>query len=76
MFPVWGDINNDAIVDVVDVLMATRAALGMIKLTEGQLAKCIVAPLVAGIPNTPFNDACNVADLYLIQTKALGINNF
>ena len=55
MFPVWGDINNDAI---VDVLMATRAALGMITFTEGQLARC------------------NVADLYLIQTKALGINNY
>jgi hypothetical protein len=27
VFPVWGVINNDAIVDVVDVFMATRAAL-------------------------------------------------
>ncbi|MDH5516018.1 MAG: hypothetical protein OEY45_12750 [Gammaproteobacteria bacterium] len=76
MFPVWGDINNDAIVDVVDVLMAARAAQGMITLTKGQLASCNVAPLVAGIPNIPFNDACNVADLYLIQTKASGINNY
>jgi hypothetical protein len=76
VFPVWGDINNDAIVDIVDVLMATRAALGMITLTESQLARCNVAPLVGGVPNTQFNDACNVADLYLIQTKALGINDF
>ncbi|NOR40437.1 MAG: hypothetical protein GQ537_04445 [Gammaproteobacteria bacterium] len=75
-YPVWGDINNDKNVDVADVLMATRAATGAATLNDGQLARCNVAPLVAGTPETLFNDDCNVADLYLIQAKALGVINF
>lgn len=75
-FPVWGDINNDTSVDAIDVLMAIRSATGAITLTDDQLARCNVAPLVAGKPEALFDDDCNVADLLLIQAKALGAINF
>ena len=56
--------------------MATRSALGAITLTNAQLSRCNVAPLVAGKPETLFDDDCDIADLLLIQAKALNVINF
>ena len=33
-FPVWGDINDDRVVDTADVLLASLAVLGLITLTS------------------------------------------
>jgi hypothetical protein len=75
-FPVWGDINNDRAVDTADVLLATRAVLGMIILDGGQLARGNVAPLVNGEPQQPPEDPFNLADLLLLMRKALGTVSF
>ena len=73
---VWGDINNNGIVNAADVLMATRAALGLVTLTNPQLARGNVAPLVGGMPTSAADDDFNVADLLLITGKATGVMSF
>ena len=75
-FPEWGDINGDGTVNIADVLLATRAATGLITLNSSQLARGNVAPLVNGMPQTLPTDPLNVADVLLIQRKALGAVNF
>jgi len=74
--PIWGDIDNNRIVNAADVLLATRAALGMITLDSAQLARGNVAPLVGGIPDARPDDDVTVADLLLISGKATGSISF
>lgn len=69
-FPVWGDINDDRMVDAVDMLLATRAALGLLTLAADQQARVDVAPLSAGQPDP--DGVFNTADLLVIQREALG----
>jgi hypothetical protein len=75
-FPVWGDINDDRVVNTVDVLLATRATIGMLTLTDAELARGNVAPLVNGKPQPPAVGVFNLADLLLIERKALGVITF
>ena len=71
-FPVWGDINDDGLVNVVDILLATRAALGSLTLSDTQLSRGNVAPLIAGTPVYDPVGFINAADLLLIQRKVIG----
>jgi subtilisin family serine protease len=73
---VWGDINNNGVVNAADVLLATRAALGTLTLDSAQLARGNVAPLVSGQPSSMPDDDFNVADLLLITGKATGVMSF
>ena len=73
---IWGDINNSGSVNAADVLLATRAALGVLTLSAGQLARGNVAPLVGGQPASLPDDDFNVADLLLITGKATGVMSF
>ena len=75
-FPVWGDINDDRVVDSVDVLLASRAVLGLVTLSDAERARGKVAPLVGGIPQPAGNAPPNAADLLLIERKALGEVSF
>jgi subtilisin family serine protease len=70
-FPVWGDINDDREVDAVDMLLATRAALGLLTLAADQHARGDVAPLSAGQPDP--DGKFNTADVVVIQREALGL---
>ena len=65
-----GDLNGDGIVDVADVLLAQRIALGLIVPTASQLAHGDVAP--AGNPD----GVIDAADVARIQAKALGLASF
>jgi hypothetical protein len=72
-YPVWGDINDDRVVDTADMLLASRAILGLVTLTNAELARGNVAPLVNGTPQPPaIDDGFDLADLLLIERKALG----
>jgi subtilisin family serine protease len=73
---VWGDIDNNGDVNAADVLLATRAALGMLTLDAAQLARGNVAPLVGDNPSSAPDDDFNVADLLLITGKATGATSF
>ena len=75
-YPVWGDIDDNGVIDAADVLLATRAALSMITLNSAQLARGNVAPLVGGIPDSRPDDEFTVADLLLITGKATGSISF
>ena len=70
-FPVWGDINDDRKVDAVDMLLATRAVLGLLTLGTDQQARADVAPLSAGQPDP--DGVFNTADMVVIQSEALGL---
>ena len=71
-FPTWGDVDGSGLVNVADVLIATRAVLGLVSLTDAELARGNVAPLVVGVPDSRPDDEFNVADLLLITGKASG----
>jgi subtilisin family serine protease len=70
-FPVWGDINDDRKVDAVDILLATRAALGLLTLSADQQARADVAPLSGGQPDQ--DGVFNAADVLVIQREALDL---
>jgi hypothetical protein len=72
-YPVWGDINDDRVVDTADVLLASRAVLGLAPLSDPEMARGKVAPLVDGTPQPAPGDPFNTADLLLIERKALGV---
>jgi len=74
--PVWGDIDDSGVVDTVDVLLGSRALLGLLTLDDAQKARGNVAPLVGGVPQGGFDDPFTAADLLLIQRKALGLAGF
>ena len=73
---VWGDINDNGVVNAADILLATRATLGILTLDSAQLARGNVAPLVGGQPASLPGDDFNVADLLLITGKATGVMSF
>ena len=73
---VWGDIDNNGVVNAADVLIASRAALDLVTLSNEQLARGNVAPLVGGQPASAPDDDFNVADLLLITGKATGAMSF
>lgn len=65
-----GDLNGDGVVNVADVLLAERIALGLDVPTASQLLHSDVAP--AGIPNGVIDGA----DVMRIRRKALGLEVF
>jgi len=69
-----GDLNNDGVVNVVDVLIAQQILNGQLIPTVEQLAHGDVAPLISGIP-TP-DAQFNLGDLIVITRKATGIIAF
>ncbi len=72
--PVFGDINNDGVVNTADFLIGVRILLNLYSPTPGQLARADVAPLVAGQPAP--DGLFKLGDLLLIQRKTLGLVNF
>lgn len=65
-----GDLNGDGVVDVADVLLAERIALGLVVPTATQLAHADAAP--AGAPD----NVIDVSDVARIRRKALGLETF
>ncbi len=72
--PADGDINSDGSVNVVDIFLATQISLGLKTPTTNELLHGDVAPLNSGIPDP--DGIINLADLLLIQRKALGLSSF
>jgi len=70
-FPVWGDINNDRKVDAADLLLVTRAALGLLTLAADQKARADVAPVSAGQPDP--DGIINAGDVVVITQTTTGL---
>jgi glucose/arabinose dehydrogenase len=69
-----GDITEDGVVDIRDMLLGLRYLLGLAELTHTQLQNGDVAPLISG---TPAPDGLfTLGDLLVIQRKALGLISF
>lgn len=65
-----GDLNGDGVVDVGDVFLAERIAMGLLVPTTEQLIRGDVSPL--GNPD----GMIDIADVSRIQMKALGLASF
>lgn len=59
-----GDLNDDGVVDVRDILLGQRIVMGQVIPTAAELERGDVAPLVNGLPAS--DGIFNVADLLLI----------
>jgi len=64
-----GDLNADGVVDVADVALAERIAIGLVTPTANQLLHGDVAPAGG-------NGTIDIADVARIRRKALGLENF
>jgi hypothetical protein len=64
-----GDLNGDDVVDVADVALAERIAVGLITSTSNQLTRGDVAP-------SSGDGTINSADVARIRRKALGLETF
>ena len=69
--PANGDVNDDGVVNVADVLMATRFVTGQLIPDDDQRTRADVAPFIGGIP-VPDGEI-NAGDLVRIQRMALGM---
>jgi hypothetical protein len=69
-----GDLNNDSVVDVRDILLGQQILMGLTPLTADHLAHGDVAPLISGTSSP--NGLFNLGDFVIIQQKVLGIINF
>ncbi len=73
--PVFGDLNNDGLVNISDVLIGNRIILGNLPLPTGAtFVRGDVAPLVNGViaPDGIFS----LGDVLLIMRKSLGLVSF
>ena len=72
--PSDGDVNSDGDINIVDILLATRIALGQLSPTASQLAHGDVAPLINSIPSP--DGVINAADILVITRKVFGLVSF
>ncbi|HYQ71452.1 MAG TPA: thrombospondin type 3 repeat-containing protein [Gammaproteobacteria bacterium] len=74
-YPHNGDINDDGLVNIVDVLIAERALTGQLPpLSAPQMARADVAPLQAGLPEP--DGKFNPGDLLVILRKVQLLINY
>ncbi|MCW8853254.1 MAG: thrombospondin type 3 repeat-containing protein, partial [Gammaproteobacteria bacterium] len=69
-----GDLNNDGLVNILDILLGQQILAGIIPLTADHLSHGDVAPLLNNTPSP--NGSFDVGDLVVIQRKALGLITF
>jgi hypothetical protein len=66
-----GDINSDGRVDINDALLALKAGIGLVQLSNAELLQGDVGPLVN---NVPVGDGrIDIEDAILILRKAVGL---
>ena len=72
--PVWGDTDGNGVVNAGDVMLLTRAVLGLIALTDPQKARVDIAPVIAGTP-TP-DKQVTLGDLVVVKQILLGVASY
>ena len=63
--PVWGDTDDSGVVNAADIVLLTRAVLGLITLEDDQKVRVDIAPVVAGVP-APDNKV-TLGDLLVVE---------
>ena len=72
--PADGDVNTDGVVDITDLLVITKIALGLASASASEQLHGDVGPQIAGVP-VP-DGHINIADVLLVQRKLFGLVNF
>ncbi|MGD8842534.1 MAG: S8 family serine peptidase [Gammaproteobacteria bacterium] len=68
--PVWGDADDSGAVNAADLLLLTRAVLGLTVLADDARARVDIAPVIAGTP-TP-DSQLTAGDLVVVQRILAG----
>ena len=68
--PLWGDTDGNGIVNAADMLLLTRAVLGLTMLDDEQKARVDIAPVVAGVPSP--DNRLTAGDLVVVEQILLG----
>jgi len=63
--PVWGDTDDNGVVNAADIVLLMRAVLGLNTLQDDQKARVDIAPVVAGVP-APDNKV-TLGDLLVVE---------
>ncbi len=72
--PVWGDIDDNGVLNAADIMRLTRAVLGLTTLADDEKARVDIAPVIAGTP-TPDNRV-NLGDLVVVEGILLGVASY
>jgi subtilisin family serine protease len=72
--PVWGDADDNGVVNAADLLLATRALLGLVTLTTAEMARLDIAPVIAGSPAP--DGQITAGDLLVVQQILLGLASY
>ncbi len=68
---IWGDVNFDDRVDILDLLLMIDYILDKVEFTEAQLLRGDVAPWTSGTPAPTGDGVVNAIDLALLQNIIL-----
>lgn len=66
-----GDINNDAVVDIIDALLSLRCAVNLMQPTPSERARGDVAPLIKSVPMG--DGQIDIEDANSILRKVVGL---
>jgi len=69
--PVWGDTDDNGIVNAADIILLTRALQGLATLADDAKARVDIAPVIAGVP-TP-DKQLTAGDLAVVEKILLGL---
>ena len=69
-----GDADGDGVVNAADIILLTRAVLGLTTLNDDQKARVDIAPVIAGTP-APDNQV-TVGDLLVVERILLGLASY
>jgi subtilisin family serine protease len=68
--PLWGDADDNGVVNAADMLLLTRAVLGLTMLDDEQKARVDIAPVIAGVPAP--DKQLTAGDLVVVEQILLG----
>jgi hypothetical protein len=69
--PVWGDADDNGVVNAADIIRLTRAILGLEELADDAKARVDIAPVMAGIPEP--DNQLTAGDLVVVEQILLGL---
>ena len=67
-----GDIYGDGVVDIIDVLLALQAGVGLVQLTNTEVSRGDIAPLVNGL--SVGDGRIDIEDAILVLRMAVGLS--
>lgn len=72
--PVWGDADDNGVVNAADIVLLTRAVLGLTVLADDQKARVDIAPVIAGTPMP--DQQLTPGDLVVVEQIVLGLASY